>query len=284
MEDTVPPQDPLQARTGIVEILRDAHPLVLTGAGVSTESGIPDYRGPHGSLKRHRPMTYQEFQHDDAARQRYWARGFVGWGGLDEAEPNRVHRAITVWEQRGLIAGVVTQNVDGLHRRAGTRNLVTLHGDMAHVVCLDCGAEEDRESLDARMEAANPGYRESVRVHGVNPDGDVTLDDADVQRFRMVACLVCGSTRLKPDVVYFGENVPAERKARVDRMQAESGSLLVLGSSVAVMSGYRLVLQAVRAGQPVGVINDGPGRGDPKADWRWRTQLGPAVEWLTASL
>lgn len=257
---------------------------MLTGAGVSTESGIPDYRGPNGSLKRHRPMTYQEFRHDPAARHRYWARAFVGWRTMGDAHPNRAHRALAELDRRGLVTGVVTQNVDGLHHRAGTPHLVTLHGDMARVVCLHCGAVEDRSSLDARMLEANPSYRESVQVDAVNPDGDVTLGAQDVERFTMVGCLVCGSVELKPDVVYFGENVPPERKQQVDQMLDESGALLVVGSSVAVMSGYRLVLDTERSGRPVGVINGGPGRGDAKATYLWRTQVGPALEELLAAL
>ena len=253
---------------------------MLTGAGVSTESGIPDYRGPGGSLHDHRPMTYQEFRYDDAARQRYWARSYVGWRRMRRAEPNRAHYALAELEQLGAVSGVITQNVDGLHARAGSSRLLALHGDLSRIVCLDCGQDESRESLDTRLDAANPGYLarledEELRV---NPDGDVELDEHYIRDFQMVPCLGCGSTRLKPDVVYFGESVPAERKALKDAMLAECSALLVVGSSVAVMSSYKIVLEALRAGKPVAIINGGPGRADAKATYLWRTGVGEALE------
>ncbi|WP_413251036.1 NAD-dependent protein deacetylase [Sinomonas flava] len=284
--ETVGPQTPAVARDGILGMLRAGGVLVLTGAGVSTASGIPDYRGPQGSWRKHRPMTYQEFRHDPAARHRYWARSYIGWRHLNRAEPNRAHRALAAFERAGRVAGVVTQNVDGLHAAAGTRNLVTLHGDLDKVMCLNCGTVEGRSNLDERLAQANPGYAEAV-AHDpstVNPDGDVELDGRWVERFRMVGCLVCGSVELKPDVVYFGESVPAERKERATAMLAEARSLLVLGSSLAVMSGFRFVLDAGRAGKPVGIVNQGPTRGDSRAHWRWRTDVGEALEELISEL
>ncbi|MDU7789447.1 MAG: Sir2 family NAD-dependent protein deacetylase, partial [Corynebacterium sp.] len=252
----------------------------LTGAGVSTDSGVPDYRGPRGSLSRHRPMTYQEFRHDPAASHRYWARSFVGWRVMDAAAPNRTHYALVELERAGLINGVVTQNVDGLHKQAGTANLVALHGDMETVVCLMCGYREARTHFDARLAAANPGYLERLVVEAdqVNPDGDVTLDEAAVAAFRMAGCESCGSELLKPDVVYFGEPVPAERRDAAFAVLGQARSLLVAGSSLAVMSGYRFVLEAKKQGKRVAVINGGPGRGDQKVDTLWRTQVGPAFD------
>lgn len=278
--DTAEPHDEGYAAEGIARLLGAGKVLVLTGAGVSTESGIPDYRGPGGSLHDHRPMTYQEFRYDDAARQRYWARSYVGWRRMRRAQPNRAHYALAELEQLGAISGVITQNVDGLHARAGSRNLLALHGDLSRIVCLDCGQDESRESLDARLDAANPGYLDRLegRDLRVNPDGDVELDQRYIQDFQMVPCLACGSTKLKPDVVYFGESVPAERKARKDAMLAECSALLVVGSSVAVMSSYKIVLEALRAGKPVAVINGGPGRADVKATFLWRTGVGEALE------
>lgn len=260
--------------------------MVLTGAGVSTESGVPDYRGPRGSLSRHRPMTYQEFRHDPAASHRYWARSFVGWRVMDSAAPNRTHYALVELERAGLVNGVVTQNVDGLHKRAGTDRLVTLHGDMETVVCLLCGHYEDRGHFDARLAAANPGYLERLVVERdqVNPDGDVTLDEKDVAAFRMAGCERCGSELLKPDVVYFGEPVPATRRDAAFALLNEANSLLVAGSSLAVMSGYRFVLEAKKQGKRVAVINGGPGRGDKKVDTLWRTQVGPAFDALLDEL
>ena len=280
--------------------------LCVTGAGVSTASGIPDYRGPQGSLHRHRPMTYQEFQHDGGARRRYWARSFVGWRHMQGAQPNRAHEVLAAWQRRGLLSGLVTQNVDGLHAEASRAlslsppsddgvgspsgwtesPLITLHGDLATVACLACGSREARSSLDTRLEEANPGYAEEAMAaaENVNPDGDVTLDESWVRRFHMVGCLICGSQKLKPDVVYFGENVPAERKAAVEELTAASDALLVVGSSMAVMSGFRVALMMHRASRPAAVINGGPSRADSKAQYRWRTRITPALEALDAAL
>ncbi|OSM44113.1 NAD-dependent protein deacetylase [Nesterenkonia sp. PF2B19] len=291
VEDTAPPQPAEEARAGILELMGSRGILVVTGAGVSTDSGIPDYRGPQGSLHRHRPMTYQEFQHDAGARHRYWARSYVGWRHMDQAAPNMAHRILADWQRRGLLSGLVTQNVDGLHAQANREvgvvsPLIPLHGDLDTVMCLACGNREDRRHLDSRLEEANPGYAEEAihAAENVNPDGDVSLDDSWVQRFHMVACLVCGSTRLKPDVVYFGESVPPERKAAVDELIDASTGLLVVGSSMAVMSGFRIALHMRRAGRPIGVINGGPSRADAKADWRWRTRIAPALQDLDAAL
>ena len=280
VSENATPHDEQYASEGIAKLLKTGKVLVLTGAGVSTESGIPDYRGPGGSLYDHRPMTYQEFRYDDAARQRYWARSYVGWRRMRRAEPNRAHYALAELEQLGAVSGVITQNVDGLHARAGSSRLLALHGDLSRIVCLDCGQDESRESLDARLDAANPGYLARLEDEDlrVNPDGDVELDERYIRDFQMVPCLGCGSTRLKPDVVYFGESVPAERKARKDAMLAECSALLVVGSSVAVMSSYKIVLEALRAGKPVAVINGGPGRADAKATYLWRSGVGEALE------
>ena len=284
--ESAPLQDPQVAASGIRRMLEAGSVLVLTGAGVSTDSGIPDYRGPQGSLLRHRPMTYQEFQHEPSARHRYWARSFVGWRHMAQASPNPIHQRLAQWEAQGRISGIVTQNVDGLHVAAGSLNVIPLHGDLQQVSCLNCGALEDRRHLDARLHEANPGYLERVDLDPslVNPDGDVSLDDAHVAEFHMVGCLVCGSQALKPNVVYFGENVPAERKVRLKAMEARSASLLVIGSSLAVMSGYKLLLDARNAGKPVGLINGGPTRGDAKADFRWRSNIAETLDILEEPL
>lgn len=265
---------------------RDGGAMVLTGAGVSTDSGVPDYRGPRGSLTRHRPMTYQEFRHDPEASHRYWARSFVGWRVMGEAVPNRTHYALVELERAGYVSGVVTQNVDGLHERAGQANLVTIHGDMKSVVCLSCGVVEERALFDARLADANPGYLErlAVEAHMVNPDGDVELGQADVDRFVMAGCTECGSMLLKPDVVYFGEPVPAARKEAASAMLAAAPSVLVVGSSLAVMSGLRFVLDALKAGKPVAVINGGPGRADAKVTTLWRTQVADAFDAIADEL
>lgn len=278
--ETQPPMPDAAALAGVVKLLERGRVLAVTGAGVSTDSGIPDYRSPSGSLNRHRPMTFQEFRHDPAASHRYWARSFVGWRIMDRARPNRTHYALVELERAGLLSGVVTQNVDGLHAAAGSRNLVGLHGDLATVICLDCREREPRPDFDGRLAAANPGYLESVRLDpaAVNPDGDVALAAGQVAQFRMAGCRRCGSTTLKPDVVYFGEPVPGERKQLVAQLVAESSAVLVVGSSLAVMSGYRIVIDAQRRGRPVAVVNGGPGRADQRVEVLWRTRVGPAFD------
>lgn len=290
--ETAPLQDPETASRGLLRVLGEGRPLVITGAGVSTDSGIPDYRGPNGSLHRHRPMTYQEFRDDPAARHRYWARSFVGWRRMDRARPNAAHRILARWAAEDVVAGILTQNVDGLHAEAGREagmdpeRLIELHGDLARVACLRCGHREDRRALDARLEAANPGYLERVEIDpdAVNPDGDVTLSPRWVEEFRMAGCLACGSVELKPDVVYFGENVPVERRDAARAMAAEADGIVAVGTSLAVMSGYRFVLDAERAGKPVALVNLGPTRADPKAQWRWRAPVADALAWLDARL
>ncbi|GHD02773.1 NAD-dependent protein deacetylase [Zhihengliuella salsuginis] len=286
VDETAEPQDPARAEAGIYSMLAAGDVLVITGAGISTDSGIPDYRGPNGSLKRHRPMTYQEFKHDPAARHRYWARSFVGWRHMHTAAPNRGHYLLAEFERHGQLSGIVTQNVDGLHVAAGSENVIPLHGDLSLVRCLNCGNVESRPNLDARLVEANPGYLERIELDpsAVNPDGDVTLEERHVDAFVMVGCIVCGSVELKPDVVYFGENVPAERKKAVAELEAASRGVLVVGSSLAVMSGYKIVLDAVRESKPVGIINGGPSRADAKADWRWRARVGTALERLRNDL
>lgn len=286
IEETATPTPPERALAQITAQLEEGPALVLTGAGVSTDSGIPDYRSPRGRLTQHRPMTYQEFRHDPEALQRYWARAFVGWRRMTGMEPNRTHFALVELEKAGRVSGVVTQNVDGLHRAAGTRNLVHLHGDMQSVICLECGSREDRHHFDLRLEVANPDFLASIQLSPqmVNPDGDVDLAVMDIARFQMIACQRCGAVKLKPDVVYFGENVPAERKQATTQMLEEAASVLVAGSSLAVMSGYRIVLDALKQGKQVAVINGGPGRADQKAHTLWRTRVAPAFDELLDAL
>jgi NAD-dependent SIR2 family protein deacetylase len=210
-------------------------------------------------------MTYQEFVSGPLAQQRYWARSHVGWGRMRHAEPNDGHHALARIDPALLI----TQNVDGLHERAGTRRLVALHGRIADVVCLDCRVTTSRAGLQERMARANPSYAERHAAALVRPDGDVELDDTD--GFVVPSCDGCGGV-LKPDVVFFGENVPAARVARcydaVDALADGGGALLVAGSSLTVMSGLRFVKRAAKAGVPVVVVNRGATRGDPLATVR----------------
>ncbi|MFF8833132.1 NAD-dependent protein deacetylase [Streptomyces sp. NPDC015131] len=248
--------------------------LVLSGAGISTESGIPDYRGEGGSLSRHTPMTYQQFTADPQARRRYWARSHLGWRTFGRARPNAGHRAVAAFERHGLVEGVITQNVDGLHQAAGSRDTVELHGSLARVVCLTCGAFTARRDLAVRLEEANAGFRPVAA--GINPDGDADLSDEQVGDFRVVPCVACGGV-LKPDVVFFGEAVPRERVEHCRRLVREASSLLVLGSSLTVMSGLRFVRQAAQAGKPVLIVNRDATRGDAHARARVALPLGPAL-------
>ncbi|MEV4482088.1 NAD-dependent protein deacetylase [Micromonospora coxensis] len=246
--------------------------VVLSGAGLSTESGIPDYRGPSGVARRHTPMTYQTFTADAVARRRYWARSHLGWRTIARAAPNDGHRAVAGLQAAGLVDGIVTQNVDGLHTAAGAAGVVELHGRLDEVVCLDCGNRTSREELDRRLREANPGF--DAAAAAVNPDGDVELDDAQVAGFRVVDCTFCGTGVLKPDVVFFGETVPAQRVSRCFAMVGAARALLVLGSSLTVMSGRRFVLRAAKLGIPVLIANQGPTRGDGYATLRVDAPLG----------
>ena len=272
------PDDAVRA---LEDLVGDGEVVVLSGAGLSTESGIPDYRGPTGAARPATPMTYQVFTGDPAARQRYWARSHVGWHVIAGAEPNAGHRAVAELQRAGLLRGVVTQNVDGLHTAAGARDVVELHGALSRVVCLDCGDLIARSALDARLRAADAGWQASAEV--VKPDGDVDLPEEVLDRFGVVPCRVCGGV-LKPDVVFFGETVPADRVARSFSLVEGAGALLVLGSSLTVMSGYRFVLRAAKLGIPVALVNQGPTRGDAQASVRVDAPLGVVLPELAARL
>jgi NAD-dependent SIR2 family protein deacetylase len=266
--------------------LADRPLVVLTGAGCSTDSGIPDYRGPGSRYAGQPPtlrgsapagvMTYQEFVSGPSAQQRYWARSHLGWTRMKHAEPNAGHLALARLDPDLLI----TQNVDGLHERAGTRRMVALHGRIADVVCLDCRAVTPRSRLHERLDALNPAYAEDRADLEVRPDGDVLLEHTD--DFVVAGCEGCGG-RLKPDVVFFGENVPKARVERcfvaVDALADRGGALLVAGSSLAVMSGFRFARRAARAGTPVVIVNRGATRADELAAYRLETGTS---EFLTA--
>ncbi|MFF5336550.1 NAD-dependent protein deacetylase [Streptomyces sp. NPDC013181] len=258
----------------VVEALGAGGVLVLSGAGLSTESGIPDYRGEGGSLSRHTPMTYQDFVSGPGARRRYWARSHLGWKTFRRARPNAGHRAVAAFGRGGALTGVITQNVDGLHQAAGSEDVVELHGGLDRVVCLTCGTYVARHEVARRLEEANPGFRPVAA--GINPDGDADLTDEQVGDFRVVPCAVCGGI-LKPDVVFFGESVPAARVAHCRALVDEAASLLVLGSSLTVMSGLRFVRQVARSGKRVLIINRRPTRGDAQAVTRIELPLGPAL-------
>ncbi|WP_242002039.1 NAD-dependent protein deacetylase [Kribbella steppae] len=266
----------------IADVVADGDVVVLTGAGISTESGIPDYRGETGSLRTHTPMTYGDFVASESGRQRYWARSHLGWRTIARALPNEGHRAVAALQARGYLNGVVTQNVDGLHQAAGARDVIELHGNLDRVICLNCPTTSAREALDRRLRAANPDFEgEATRI---NPDGDVDLPDSIVRTFNVVPCEACGTGVLKPDVVFFGENVPKPRVERCYRLIDDAAAMLVLGSSLTVMSGFRFVRHAAKAGKPVLIINQGVTRGDPYAAHRVNLPLGQALTELTQQL
>jgi NAD-dependent SIR2 family protein deacetylase len=233
--------------------------VALTGAGISTDSGIPDYRG-EGAPQR-TPMTFQQFLGDERSRKRYWAGSHLGWERFRAALPNDGHRALVELESAGLLSGVITQNVDGLHTRAGSKRVVPLHGTMDRVLCLDCGQVFARADIAHRIDAANPwlGMPDAVVIA---PDGDAEVSEID--DFVIPVCTVCGG-RLKPDVVFFGEFVPAERFAEAVSLISAADALLVAGSSLVVNSGVRLLEQARRRRLPIVVVNRGVTKGDNRA-------------------
>ncbi|HEX7091878.1 MAG TPA: NAD-dependent protein deacetylase [Longimicrobiales bacterium] len=269
----------------LIDLLRGRRVVVLAGAGCSTESGIPDYRGPQSAGRVRKPMTYQEFVGSDAARARYWARSAVGWRRIAEARPNPAHYALARLEEGGVVRGIITQNVDGLHHAAGSRRVVELHGSLAWVRCLACARTLPRAEYQAQLEALNAGW--SARLaHAaasgaleVKPDGDAELPAWALEGFRVPACEQCGGI-VKPDVVFFGENVPRERVDEAWRLLEEGDVLLVVGSSLAVYSGRRFVLRAQQDGVPVAIINIGPTRMDDAAAVKVEGRVGevlPAV-------
>lgn len=246
----------------LAQLLEARRFCVLTGAGLSTASGIPDYRGP-GTLARARnPIQYREFTDSEAVRRRYWARSVVGWRRVDLAEPNAGHRALAALEAAGQVSGVITQNVDRLHHRAGSKAVVELHGALEEVVCMACGALSERRELQRALATLNPGA--AARAAEVAPDGDAEVEASS--DFQVPAC-PCGGA-LKPHVVFFGENVPRDRVDRAFGMLRGAEGLLVAGTSLAVFSGYRFVREAAAIGLPIGVVNLGPSRGDVHANVR----------------
>ncbi len=266
----------------VVDVVGRGRVAVLSGAGISTESGIPDYRGDGGSLRRHTPMTYDDFVASEHGRRRYWARSHVGWRTIARAAPNDGHRAVAELQKRGLLTGVITQNVDGLHQAGGASDVIELHGSLDRVICLGCRETSARAELDRRLHAANPDFG-GVATR-INPDGDVELDEQLVAGFALVDCTGCDRGVLKPDVVFFGENVPRPRVEQCYQLVEDSDALLVLGSSLTVMSGLRFVRRAAQAGKPVLIINKGRTRGDKEAAVRVDRPLGQALTELVSSV
>ncbi len=265
----------------LTELVERGDVAILSGAGLSTESGIPDYRGPSGLARKATPMTYQTFMGDEEARRRYWARSYVGWRTFSTAAPNSGHHAVTSLERAGLITAIVTQNVDGLHQASGAQRVIDLHGSLDRVICMDCGNTIGRAELDRRLREANPSF--DAAVGAINPDGDAELDDRDIASFRVVACSMCSGT-LKPDVVFFGESVPRDRVAECFEVVESSRALVVLGSSLTVMSGRRFVLRAGKLDRPVAIVNQGATRGDAAAAITIDAPLGAVLTEISRRL
>ena len=247
----------------LVALLAGRRVTALTGAGISTDSGIPDYRGPDSPPSN--PMTIRQFTSDPVFRQRYWARNHVGWRHMDDTLPNAGHRALAMLERAGVLTGVITQNVDLLHTKAGSANVVNLHGTYARVICLGCGYTMSRTVLAEQLEALNPGFIERTQTIGglaVAPDADAIV--ADTASFRYLDCPRC-TGMLKPDIVYFGENVPKDIVVQAYSMVDEAEALLVAGSSLTVFSGYRFVRHAAARAVPIAIVNRGRTRGDDLA-------------------
>jgi len=264
----------------LIDILSGRRIVVLTGAGCSTESGIPDYRGG-GRTGPRNPIQHDAFMKNADVRRRYWARATLGWARFSGAEPNDAHRALAALEGDGRVAGVITQNVDRLHQRAGSRRVVELHGALADVACLRCARVEPRPELQARMLDANPGWLESAT--DIQPDGDADLDAERVAGFAVVDCRLCGG-ELKPDVVFFGGSVAERTLAAAWDLFAEAEVLLVVGSSLAVYSGFRFVRRAQERALPVALVNIGPTRADEIAAAKVSASVGEILPRLASAL
>lgn len=242
--------------------------LVLTGAGISTASGIPDYRDRDGTRRGRAPVQGPEFRALEAVRKRYWARSMLGWPTLARSRPNAGHRALALLQDAGKVSDILTQNVDGLHQQAGSRNVIELHGSIHAVVCLECAHTLSRREVQAWLEQANPelaahgGRTGSEGVVKALPDGDAHFEPDALATFHLPSCPACGGM-LQPDVVFFGDGVPAWRYARANQALAEADALLVVGTSLMVLSGYRFCRDAAASGKPVVAINQGITRADP---------------------
>jgi NAD+-dependent protein deacetylase sirtuin 4 len=267
----------------LVSLVRDRRIVALTGAGCSTESGIPDYRGPDTPPRTRPPIQHREFVDHADMRRRYWARAVLGWARFSAARPNAGHAALAALERRGAVAGVITQNVDSLHGAAGSRAVVELHGALARVRCLACAEVTSRDALQDRLLAANPGWLARARGVAIAPDGDADLPDPLIDGFTVVACDACGGT-LMPDVVFFGGSVPRATLDAAWQLFDRAEVLLVVGSSLTVFSGYRFVRRAAERGVPVAILNRGPTRGDPYAQLRIDAPAGAALTALLRAL
>jgi len=260
------------------QLLASGGVFVLSGAGVSTDSGIPDYRDERGAWKGRAPIQYRDFVASEAVRKRYWARSMLGFPLMDCAQPNEAHHALAKLERQSRVSLLLTQNVDGLHRRAGSDSVVDLHGRLDQVRCLGCGALSARAELQSELVARNPGFAQAQAI--VKPDGDAELSDVDYERFELVACVACGGI-LKPHVVFFGENVPAERVTRSMAALERAKSMLIVGTSLMVFSGFRFARAAVRFGVPIAIVNRGVTRADELSTLKIEGNVGDILSKAT---
>ncbi len=263
----LPPPRPVDERDyrALRDLVAAGGVTVLTGAGMSTASGIPDYRGPDGS-RRVQPMQYAEFLASAENRRRYWARSYVGWARFRAAGPNDAHRAVAALQHGGQFEELITQNVDGLHQSAGSRDVIELHGNLNEIVCLNCEERFERGEVHRWISEANPGF--TADSEEIRPDGDIVLAAQDFADFRLVRCVTCGSDLLKPDVVFFGGSVAKPLVEQAYAAVESADALLVLGSSLQVMSGLRFVKRAHALGLPVALVTRWPTRGDEWASLR----------------
>lgn len=278
---TLPPVADLREAPDFVALQAfvDRHPrlFILSGAGCSTESGIADYRDRDGAWKRPMPTTFQAFTGDELARQRYWARGMIGWRGFGRAQPNAAHAALAQWEREGRVELLVTQNVDGLHEAAGSQEVVDLHGRLDTVCCLRCGQRMSRDQVQHELERRNPGWMSLTA--NLAPDGDADLEDVAFATFDVPPHEACGGM-LKPDVVFFGEAVPRERVDRSLQALSLADGMLVVGSSLMVYSGYRFALAAAERHLPIAAINIGHTRADALLSLKVQAPAGAVLSTL----
>ena len=266
----------------LVDLLRNRRIAVLAGAGLSTDSGIPDYRGPTTRHIERRPIQYDAFVNDARARRRYWARASRGWSRMTTAHPNAGHVALATLEAAGRVTGTITQNVDGLHQRAGAQKVIELHGSLDIVRCLECERRWPRDTVQDQIQTLNPGWLDrAASSRQLAPDGDVEIEDTD--RFIAPTCPACAGV-LKPDVVFFGESVPKPRVEAARRMVTEAEVLLVVGSSLTVYSGYRFVRQAEAEGTPIAIVTLGETRGHRHAQVAVDARLAEVLPELTERL
>ena len=265
----------------LTDLMKNRRTVVLTGAGCSTESGIPDYRGPQTKHKTRNPIQYKEFVSDPEARKRYWGRSVVGWTRVHQAMPNAAHQALSSLENSGFINGIITQNVDRLHHKAGSHSVVELHGTLSEVCCLNCENIEKRTTFQQRLSSLNPNWR--GKPSDMAPDGDAEIDASQTQYFRVPDCAICSGV-VKPNVVFFGENVPANRVESAWQLFDDADLLLVVGSSLTVYSGYRFVLKAAKQNKPVALINLGESRGDKHAAINIQGKAGDVLTAISSTL